>query len=96
MTAMNAFLILLIALGIAAVVAAVRDVRTDGYRARPVDPERRRRLLDRDEVRRTVDDARAAAAAARTPVVPPALAAWRDAPHVAARRTRIRAQRVAR
>lgn len=93
---MNAFLILVIVLGIAAVVAVVWDVRTDGYRAHPVDPELRQRLLDRDEVRRTLDAARDAAAAAHTPAVPPELAAWRAAPHVAARRPRIRAQRVVR
>ncbi|QCR20179.1 hypothetical protein C1N71_12630 [Agrococcus sp. SGAir0287] len=93
---MNAFLVLLIALGVAAVVAVVIDVRTDGYRAHPVDPVLRQRLLDRDEVQRTLDAARDAADAARTPVVPPGLAAWRDAPHVAVRRTRIRARRVIR
>lgn len=93
---MNAFLILIIALGIAAVVAVVWDVRTDGYRAHPVDPELRQRLLDRDEVQRILDDARDAAAAAHTPAVPPELAAWREAPHVATHRPRIRAHRVAR
>lgn len=93
---MNAFLIVITALGIAAVVAVVWDVRTDGYRAHPVDPELRQRLLDRREVQRTLGDARAAAAARRTPTVPPELAAWRDAPHVATRRPRIRPQRVAR
>lgn len=83
---MNAFVILIIALGIAAVAVVVWDVRTDGYRAHPVDPELRQRLLDRLEVQRTFDDACDAAVAAHTPTVPPELAARRTAPHVAQRR----------
>jgi hypothetical protein len=87
---MTTFLVLL---SLLAVVGAIRDVRRDGHRARPVDHELRSRLLDREAQRRSVEDARAALAAARTAPVPPQLAAYRGRRPGAAPRAALRVQR---
>ncbi|GAA2175374.1 hypothetical protein GCM10009846_25000 [Agrococcus versicolor] len=89
---MSTFLVLLSLLALAAVVGTIRDLRTDGLRARAVDPELRSRLLDPEAMRRAAADARAALAAARTAPVPPRLAEYRSAA-AAAPRPALRVQR---
>lgn len=92
---MNILFALLTVIAVLSVIALAWDVRFDGHRARPIDPELHRRLRTREESRRAaLEDAQAAAAAAHSAPVPPELATWRIAPHVATRRPRIRAQRV--